>query len=118
MIMKGLLKKSLILAVSAIFLTATPVNAQGWVKAGKSAAKVAEKAIKSNGSKTVKKVSQQAAKRATTTTTTTTGAAAASAAQHVKVKCTTCKGNGYYYNNGNKTKCGTCNGSGYKIQYK
>jgi DnaJ-class molecular chaperone len=113
------LKKTILLAVSALLLSASPVNAQGWVKAGKSAAKVAQKALGKGGSKTVKTVSKQAGKRATTTTTTTTtGAAAARAAQQVKVTCTTCKGYGYYYYNGYKYTCSTCNGSGYKITYR
>lgn len=113
------IRKIILLAVSALFLSISPVNAQGWVKAGKSAAKVAQKALGKGGSKTVKNVSKQAGKRATTTTTTTTtGAAAARAAQQVKVTCTTCKGYGYYYYNGYKFTCGTCNGTGYKIQYR
>ena len=113
------IRKIILLAVSALFLSISPVNAQGWVKAGKSAAKVAQKALGKGGSKTVKTVYKQAGKRATTTTTTTTtGAAAARAAQQVKVTCTTCKGYGYYYYNGYKFTCGTCNGTGYKIQYR
>lgn len=113
------IRKIILLAVSALFLSISPVNAQGWVKAGKSAAKVAQKALGKGGSKTVQTVSKQAGKRATTTTTTTTtGAAAARAAQQVKVTCTTCKGYGYYYYNGYKFTCGTCNGTGYKIQYR
>lgn len=113
------IRKTILLAVSALCLCVSPVNAQGWVKAGKSAAKIAEKALKSNGGKTVKNVSKETGKRATTTTTTTsTGAAAAHAAQQVKVTCTTCKGYGYYYYNGYKYTCGTCNGYGYKISYR
>lgn len=111
------IKKSILLAVSALLLSVSPINAQGWVKAGKSAAKVAQKALGKGGSKTVKTVSTQAGKRATTTTT-TTGAAAARAAQQVKITCTTCKGYGYYYYNGYKYTCSTCNGYGYKITYR
>lgn len=117
--MKSTFKKSMLVVVSAMMLSVAPVNAQGWVKAGKSAVKVAQKALSKGGSKTVKNVSKEAGKRAaTTTTTTTTGAAAARAAQRVKVRCTTCNGIGAYYYNGYKYTNITCNGTGYKITYQ
>ena len=112
------IKKTVLLTASILLLSTSSVNAQNWVKAGRSAARVAERALSKGGAKTIKKVSRQAGKRATTTTTTTTGAAAARAMQRVKITCTTCKGYGYYYYNGYKYRCGSCNGLGYKITYR
>ena len=122
--MKTLIKRTLFLVVSALILSSVPASAQ-WVKAGKAAAKVAEKAMSKNGSKVVKSVTKPAAKTTTTTTNTNTyryyrnaSPSAAYAPRYVKVTCSVCKGNGFYYYNGYKYKCATCNGQGYKWVYR
>ena len=113
------IKKTFLLTASILLLSTNSVNAQNWVKTGKSAARWAERALSKGSSKTIKNASRTG-KRATTstTTTTTTGTSAARAMQRVKVTCTACKGYGYYYYNGYKYRCSSCNGLGYKITYR
>lgn len=123
--MENVFKKAIVLTSFALVFSVVPAQAQGWVKAGKSAVKAAEKAISKNGSKAVKSVTKNGSKAAKQAgkqsgiNSNSIGRAGAVASQHVKTeKCPSCSGTGVFYYNGYRYTCQSCNGTGTKISAK